>query len=249
MREAVIEVIDVHKAFGENRVLRGLDLDVEKGAIQVILGASGSGKSVLLKHMIGLLRPDAGRILIDGEDITRMGAREVMALRKKFGMVFQTSALFDSLSVGENVAFPLRVAEKGIGDEEIRRIVAEKLALVRLKGIEDRMPAELSGGMKKRVALARAVVHNPEILLYDEPTTGLDPITVESVNDLILETRRRLGVTSVVISHDIESALFIADDIAMLCDGVIISRGTPAQIRRSPHPYVQRFLHPRQAEP
>lgn len=249
MRRAVIEVIGLHKSFGANHVLRGLDLTVEKGAIQVILGASGSGKSVLLKHIIGLLRPDAGRILVDGEDITQLGSRGIMELRKKFGMVFQTSALFDSLSVGENVAFPLRVAEKGIPEEEIRRIVAEKLALVRLEGVEERMPAELSGGMKKRVALARAVARDPEILLYDEPTTGLDPITVESVNDLILETRRKLGVTSVVISHDIESALFIADDIAVLCDGVIIFRGPPAAVRRAPHPYVQRFLHPRQAEP
>lgn len=249
MRRAVIEVIDLYKSFGANHVLRGLDLTVEKGAIQVILGASGSGKSVLLKHIIGLLRPDAGRILVDGEDVTRLGPEATRALRRKFGMVFQTSALFDSLTVGENVAFPLRVAERGWSEEEIRRTVAEKLALVRLEGIEERMPAELSGGMKKRVALARAVARDPEILLYDEPTTGLDPITVESVNDLILETRRELNVTSVVISHDIESALFIADDIAVLKEGLIIERGSPEAIRRSAHPYVRRFLHPRQAGP
>ncbi|HLV61410.1 MAG TPA: ABC transporter ATP-binding protein [Fredinandcohnia sp.] len=249
MQRVVIEVVDLHKSFGKNHVLRGLNLTVEKGAIQVILGASGSGKSVLLKHIIGLMRPDSGRILVDGEDITRMSSRRIMEVRKKFGMVFQTSALFDSLTVGENVAFPLRVADVRLPEEEIRRIVAEKLALVRLEGIEDRMPAELSGGMRKRVALARAVAHDPEIVLYDEPTTGLDPITVESVNDLILETRRELGVTSVIISHDIESALFIADDIAVLHQGVIIFRGSPAEVRRAPHPYVQRFLHPRQAEP
>src|SRR5690606_38857284 len=219
MRRTVIEVIGLHKSFGPNHVLRGLDLTVEKGAIQVIIGASGSGKSVLLKHIIGLLSPDAGRIYVDGEEITRMSPREIMRVRKKFGMVFQTSALFDSLTVAENVAFPLRVGDRQYGEEEIRRIVREKLALVHPEGVEHLMPAELSGGMKKRVALARAVAHDPEIVLYDEPTTGLDPITVESVNDLILETRDRLQVTSVVISHDMASALYIADDIAVLKEG------------------------------
>jgi len=249
MSRPVIEVVGLHKSFGSNHVLRGLDLTVEKGAIQVILGASGSGKSVLLKHVIGLIKPDAGRILVNGEDITRMSPREIMEVRKKFGMVFQTSALFDSLTVGENVAFPLRVAERDLPEEEIRRIVAEKLALVHLEGVEDLMPSELSGGMRKRVALARAVARDPEILLYDEPTTGLDPITVESVNKLILETRDRLAVTSVVISHDIASALFIADDIAVLAEGRIIFRGAPREIERSDHPYVRRFLHPSAAEP
>jgi len=249
MRRTVIEVVGLHKSFGPNHVLRGLDLTVAKGAVQVIIGASGSGKSVLLKHIIGLLSPDAGHIYVDGEDITRMSAREIMRVRKKFGMVFQTSALFDSLTVAENVAFPLRVGDRKYGEEEIRRIVREKLALVHLEGVEHLMPAELSGGMKKRVALARAVAHAPEIVLYDEPTTGLDPITVESVNDLILETRDRLQVTSVVISHDMASALYIADDIAVLAEGRIIFRGSPAEIQRSDHPYVQRFLHPRAARP
>ncbi|MFO7156794.1 MAG: ABC transporter ATP-binding protein [Pseudomonadota bacterium] len=249
MRRTVIEVVGLHKSFGPNHVLRGLDLTVEKGAIQVIIGASGSGKSVLLKHIIGLLSPDAGRIYVDGEEITRMSPREIMRVRKKFGMVFQTSALFDSLTVAENVAFPLRVGDRQYGEEEIRRIVREKLALVHLEGVEHLMPAELSGGMKKRVALARAVAHDPEIVLYDEPTTGLDPITVESVNDLILETRDRLQVTSVVISHDMASALYIADDIAVLKEGRIIFRGTPEEIQRADHPYVRRFLHPRAARP
>jgi len=167
MRRTVIEVVGLHKSFGPNHVLRGLDLTVEKGAIQVIIGASGSGKSVLLKHIIGLLSPDAGRIYVDGEEITRMSPREIMRVRKKFGMVFQTSALFDSLTVAENVAFPLRVGDRQYGEEEIRRIVREKLALVHLEGVEHLMPAELSGGMKKRVALARAVAHDPEIVLYE----------------------------------------------------------------------------------
>src|SRR5690606_18344052 len=188
-------------------------------------------------------------IYVDGEEITRMSPREIMRVRKKFGMVFQTSALFDSLTVAENVAFPLRVGDRQYGEEEIRRIVRGKLALVHLEGVEHLMPAELSGGMKKRVALARAVAHDPEIVLYDEPTTGLDPITVESVNDLILETRDRLQVTSVVISHDMASALYIADDIAVLKEGRIIFRGTPEEIQRADLPYVRRFLHPRAARP
>lgn len=245
----IIEVQGLRKSFGDNEVLRGVDLQVEEGSITVILGASGSGKSVLLKHIIGLLRPDAGRILVGGQDVTRLQGRELAAIRKRFGMVFQTAALFDSMTVGDNVAFPLRVARRGMREEEIRKIVAEKLALVRLEGKEDVMPADLSGGMRKRVALARAVARDPEIILYDEPTTGLDPITVESVNDMILEARDRLGVTSVVISHDIQSSLFIADDLAVLYEGRIVFHGSPEALQRSEHPYVRHFLHPRGSRP
>lgn len=238
----IISARDVWKAFGDNRVLRGIDLDVWKGTVRVILGASGSGKSVLLKHIIGLLRPDRGSILVGGTDITRTEGKELDALRLRFGMVFQTSALFDSMTVADNVAFPLRVARTGMPEREIREIVRQKLALVHLEGVEDAMPAQLSGGMRKRVALARAVAREPEIVLYDEPTTGLDPITVGSVNEMILEAKERLGVTSLVISHDIQSALRIGDEVSFLHEGRIVFSGTPADLLQTSHPYVRRFL-------
>jgi len=238
----MIEVIDLHKSFGSNHVLRGVNLRVEAGTTTVILGGSGSGKSVLMKHMIGLLHPDSGEVRVDGEDITRLTGRDLDRVRRKCGMVFQMAALFDSMTVFENVAFPLREHRRDLREEEVRRIVREKLRLVDLHGVEDKYPAELSGGMRKRVGLARAVVLEPKIVLYDEPTTGLDPITTNSVDEMILDAKRALGVTSVVISHDIGSAFKVADELAVLYEGRIVAAGPPEAVRQSDHPHVREFL-------
>jgi len=237
----MIEIRDVHKSFGDNHVLRGINLQVPEGATTVIIGASGSGKSVLVKHMIGLLRPDEGRVIVEGEDTTNLSEREFQRVREKFGMVFQGAALFDSMSVGENVGFPLR-EHGGLKEREISEIVARKLALLSLEGTEGLYPAELSGGMRKRVGLARAIVLDPRIILYDEPTTGLDPITANSVDEMIIEAKEKLGVTSVVITHDIASSFRVGDYVAMIHEGVIVDQGPPERIRRSSHPYVQKFL-------
>lgn len=239
---AEIEVVDLHKSFGTNHVLRGVNLRVEQGTTTVILGGSGSGKSVLMKHMIGLLHPDQGKVLIEGEDITSLQGRELDRVRRKFGMVFQMAALFDSMTVLENVAFPLREHRKDLSEKQIREIVAEKLSLVELHGVEDKYPAELSGGMRKRVGLARAVVLDPKIVLYDEPTTGLDPITTDSVDQMIIDAKQALGVTSVVISHDIGSAFKVGDQLAVLYKGEIVAHGPPAALRQSDHPHVRQFL-------
>jgi len=237
----MISVRDLYRSFGEHEVLSGLNLDIEAGTTSVILGGSGSGKTVLIKHMIGLLKPDRGEVLVEGEDIVPLGDRELERVRRKFGMVFQGSALFDSMSVYENVAFPLR-EHTDLSEREIRERVAGKLALVDLHGIEEKYPADLSGGMRKRVGLARAIVRDPKIVLYDEPTTGLDPITTDYVDDMILTAKRRLGVTSVVISHDVASSFKVADRIAFLYDGKIVAHSPPAELRRSTHPVVERFL-------
>ncbi len=241
LMDAMIEIRGLYKSFGDNPVLRGIDLVAQRGQITVIIGASGSGKSVLMKHMIGLLQPDRGQVLVEGEEITGLSAQELLRVRAKFGMVFQSSALFDSMTVGDNVSFPLR-EHKHMREREIRELVATKLKLVDFVGIEHLYPAELSGGMRKRVGLARAIVRDPEILLYDEPTTGLDPITSDSVDEMIMNTRARLGITSVVISHDIASTFRIGDHVAMISDGVIVDQGPPKQLRESQHPYVQKFL-------
>ncbi len=238
---AMIEIRDVHKSFGDNHVLRGVNLQVLEGATTVIIGASGSGKSVLVKHMIGLLRPDEGKVIVEGEDTTVLSERELERVREKFGMVFQGAALFDSMTVGENVGFPLR-EHRRLPEREIADIVAQKLELLSLEGTEGLYPAELSGGMRKRVGLARAIVLDPRIILYDEPTTGLDPITANSVDEMIIEAKEKLGVTSVVISHDIASSFRVGDYVAMIHQGVIVDQGPPAHIRRSSHPYVQKFL-------
>jgi phospholipid/cholesterol/gamma-HCH transport system ATP-binding protein len=238
---AMIEIRDVHKSFGGNHVLRGINLQVPEGATTVIIGASGSGKSVLIKHMIGLLRPDAGRVIVEGEDTTVLSERELERVREKFGMVFQSAALFDSMTVGENVGFPLR-EHRRLREREIDDIVAQKLSLLSLEGAEGLAPAELSGGMRKRVGLARAIVLDPRIILYDEPTTGLDPITANSVDEMIIEAKEQLGVTSVVITHDIASSFRVGDYVAMIHEGVIVDQGSPAKIRSSSHPYVQKFF-------
>lgn len=237
----MIHIRKVHKSFDDNHVLRGIELEVAEGRTTVIIGGSGSGKSVLMKHMLGLLQPDEGQVIVDGEDISHLSERELVRVRAKFGMVFQQAALFDSMSVGDNVAFPLR--EHGqLKEAEIQEKVAEKLALVSLEGAERRFPAELSGGMRKRVGLARAIVLDPQILLYDEPTTGLDPITANNVDEMIMDAQQKLGVTSVVISHDIASSFRVGDHVAMLYQGAIVEQGTPDALRASDHPHVKEFL-------
>lgn len=237
----MIEVIDVHKSFGSLQVLRGVNLKVEKGESMTVIGGSGSGKSVLLKHVIGLLFPDRGRVIIDGQDLNSLDAHGLNERRKMFGMLFQGAALFDSLTVWENVGFALKQHTRK-SDREIREIATEKLALVGLKGVEDKMPADLSGGMKKRVGLARAIAMDAAIILYDEPTTGLDPITADSINDLIVDLRRKLGVTSVAITHDMQSAYKISDRIAMLYKGEIQEVGTVEEIRNTSNPIVRQFI-------
>lgn len=240
--EAMIRTVDLHKRFGDNHVLRGISLDFPKGTTTVILGGSGSGKTVLMKHLIGLLHPDSGQVLVDGEDIAQKEGTELNELRTKFGMVFQWAALFDSMNVGENVSFPLREHFPKMPEAEVMQRVADKLGLFGLVGIEDKFPADLSGGMRKRVGLARAIILEPQIVLYDEPTTGLDPITTAYVDEMILTTKAKLGVTSVVISHDIASAFNVADYIAFLYEGEIVEYGPPTELRASKHPFVSKFL-------
>jgi phospholipid/cholesterol/gamma-HCH transport system ATP-binding protein len=237
----MIEVMDLHKAFGDHKVLTGIDLTIDEGSTCVILGGSGSGKTVLMKHMIGLLKPDSGQVIVDGEDIVPATTDRLEQVRKKFGMVFQAAALFDSMSVYENVSFPLREHSK-ISEDEIRERVRAKLQIVGLKNVEEKFPADLSGGMRKRVGLARAIILDPKIVLYDEPTTGLDPITTDYVDEMILDAKRELGVTSVVISHDIASAFKVADNIAFLSQGLIVDQGPPDRLRHSQHPALKVFL-------
>lgn len=237
----MIELIDIHKSFGPHQVLRGVNLSVEKGESMTVIGGSGSGKSVLMKHIIGLLFPDRGRVTIDGQELNKLDDEGLNEFRKKFGMLFQGAALFDSLSVWENVGFSLKQHTK-LSDKEIRKIATEKLALVGLKDIEDKMPADLSGGMKKRVGLARAIAMDASIILYDEPTTGLDPISADAINDLIIDLRKKLGVTSVAITHDMQSAYKISDRIAMLYKGEIQEVGTPEQIKKTTNPIVRQFI-------
>jgi phospholipid/cholesterol/gamma-HCH transport system ATP-binding protein len=241
MTEPAIDVRDVWKTFGGNQVLRGVSLQMFPGTTTVVLGASGSGKTVLMKHIMGLFKPDHGEVIVDGENISAMDRQELARFRTRMGMVFQNSALFDSLSVGENVAFPLR-EHTDLPDEQIRKKVRDTLAVVELFGVEDKYPAELSGGMRKRVGLARAIVREPKIVLYDEPTTGLDPLTTESVDDMIIGAREKLNVTSVVISHDIGSAFHIGDHIAMLHNGKIVEEGPPEKLRHTTEPHTQHFL-------
>ena len=239
----MIEVSDLWKAFGDNQVLKGLDLRIERGTTCVVLGASGSGKTVLLKHVVGLLKPDRGRVVVDGVEISSLEGKALTDARRSFGMVFQGSALFDSMTVFENVAFPLCEKQRGIPSDELRARVVEKLRVVDLgEEVLELWPAQLSGGMKKRVALARALVAEPQVVLYDEPTTGLDPITTDYVDSMIVSTKERLGVTSMVISHDIASSFKVADRLAVLHDGRILAQGPPEEVRGSRDPYVQKFL-------
>ncbi len=238
----MIEVRDLKKSFGRHVVLDGVSFKVETGESVVIIGRSGGGKSILLKHLIGLLTPDAGQVLVDGEDLCGLNERQLLRVRGKFGMLFQGAALFDSLNVFENVAFALR-RRRDLSLEELRRKVAEVLDMVELSGTEEKKPSELSGGMRKRVGLARAIIYQPQIVLYDEPTTGLDPVVSDSIDRLILRVRDALKVTTVVVTHDMRSARRVGQRILMLHNGRIYASGTPDEIFASTDPVVHRFVN------
>ena len=237
----MIEVRDLKKSFGSNTILDGVSFRIEKGESVVIIGRSGGGKSVLLKHLIGLLQPDAGQVLVDGEDIVPMNERELLRVRRKFGMLFQGAALFDSMTVAENVGFAFR-QDRSLPESEVRAKVANVLEMVDLPGTEEKKPSELSGGMRKRVGLARAIIYEPQIVLYDEPTTGLDPIVSDSIDKLMLRVRDRLDVTSVVVTHDMRSARRVGQRIMMLHDKKIHATGTAEEIFNSQDPIVRRFI-------
>ncbi len=238
----MIELINIRKAFAGQDILRGVDLKIEKGESLVIIGRSGCGKSVLLKHLVGLLRPDEGRIIFEGEDTSQFNETDWNRVRSRVGMLFQGAALFDSMTVGENIGFFLREHLKW-KDDKIDDTVDRMLELVGLKGIAGKKPAELSGGMKKRVGLARAIAHNPEYVLYDEPTTGLDPIMADAIDRLIADLNKKLDITSVVVTHDMKSAYAIADRMAMLFEGRVVFQGTPDEIQKADDPLVQQFIN------
>ncbi|MBI3319642.1 MAG: ABC transporter ATP-binding protein [Candidatus Omnitrophica bacterium] len=244
----MIEIKDLTKSFDEHLVLNRVNLTIRTGETMVVIGRSGGGKSVLLKHIIGLMKPESGSVLIDGVDMTGLAGHALDDLRKKFGMLFQGAALFDSMTVEENVAFALQ-EHTHMDRQAIRQRVQDCLSLVGLQGAEELRPAELSGGMRKRVGLARAVAMNPEIMLYDEPTTGVDPIMGDVINDLIIALRDRLKVTSVVVTHDMSSAYKVADRVAMLYNGSIVEVGTPDQFRQSANPVVRQFIEGRATGP
>ena len=237
----MIEVRDLKKSFGDHEILDGVSFRIEKGESVVIIGRSGGGKSVLLKHLVALLMPDSGDVLIDGESIVGKNERQLLHVRHKFGMLFQGAALFDSMTVAENVAFPLR-RELSMPEDEVQKKVCEVLEMVELPGTQDKKPSELSGGMKKRVGLARAIIYQPQIVLYDEPTTGLDPIVSDSIDQLIALVRDRLDVTTVVVTHDMRSARRLGQRIMMLHDKKIYVTGTAEQIFNSQDPIVRRFI-------
>jgi len=237
----MIELLDVHKELGGRKVLDGLSLAVETGKTTVIIGRSGAGKSVTLKHIVGLLKPDRGLVLVDGTNVAQAPPQELAQVRRRIGMVFQSAALINWLSVKDNVALPLRETTE-MPECEIMDRVTSKLALVELADAADKMPGELSGGMRKRVGLARALVTDPSLILYDEPTSGLDPIMSARINEIIRGLRQKLGVTAIVVTHDIASAYFVGDRIAMLYDGRIIEEGTPQEIRDSSNPIVRQFI-------
>ncbi len=239
-----IRVRGLNKTFGPQHVLRGVDLDIERGRTNIIIGGSGQGKSVLMKHLMGLLHPDSGQIWVDGVDVVPFTAAEMSKLRRKFGMVFQYAALFDSMNVVENIAFPLIERYNLSRDEIMERVrdLLRRLDLAKVDGIEKKIPPELSGGQRKRVGLARALIDRPEILLYDEPTTGLDPVATKNVDEMIRQTADDFGVTSVVISHDMASTFRIGDRISMLHGGKIVVTGTPQEVLASRHPALREFV-------
>jgi len=240
MDESIIEIRNLVKSFDGHQVLRGVNLGIRKGETVTILGGSGTGKSVLLRLITGLTKPDAGMIMIGEKNIVLLKETELYPIRRRVGMLFQSGALFDSLTAGENVAYPLR-AHLNLPESEVRHVVRDKLRLVGLEGVEDKMPSELSGGMKKRVALARAIAVDPEIVLYDEPTTGLDPGNTNRICHLISELQRLLGVTSVVVTHDLDSAYNVSDRLALLSKGRIAMMGTPEEFKTSPLEEVRGF--------
>jgi phospholipid/cholesterol/gamma-HCH transport system ATP-binding protein len=237
----MIKITDLYKNFGTHRVLDGVNLEIKEGEVIVIIGRSGEGKSVLLKHIVGLLQPDKGSVEIDGQDITKMDSNELAGVQKRFGMLFQGAALFDSLTVAENVSFGLRY-NPNLSEGQIRDIVKEKLSMVGLSGIEHLKPSDLSGGMRKRVGLARAIAANPDFILYDEPTTGIDPIMGDIINDLIIDLKSKLKITSIAVTHDMVSAYKIANRIAMLYEGKIIEVGGPNEIKNTANPVVRQFI-------
>ncbi|MCK9181486.1 MAG: ABC transporter ATP-binding protein [Fibrobacteraceae bacterium] len=241
--DVMIKLCGLQKCFGSQTVLADINLDIRRGETMVIIGQSGGGKSVILKHMIGLLQPDAGKVIVDGVTISTPKSFDARTIRKKMGMLFQGGALFDSMDTGENIAFALREHHPELSEKEVQQVVTEKLNLINLvPEFRTKMPSELSGGMRKRVALARAIALSPEILLYDEPTTGLDPITSDVINDLILDMQSKLGVTSVVVTHDMVSAFKVADRIAMLYKGRIIEVGSVDEIKNTTNPFVKQFI-------
>ncbi|MFC1585425.1 ABC transporter ATP-binding protein [Fibrobacterota bacterium] len=240
----IIELKALKKSFEGQNVLNGVDLKIRRGETMVIIGASGGGKSVILKHCIGLLQPDEGEVIVNGTVISSPRHIDVKTIRKNMGMLFQGAALFDSMDVGENIKFALREHDSSLTEEQLDEIVAEKLGVINLQPeFRFKMPSELSGGMKKRLGLARVIALNPEIILYDEPTTGLDPITSDVINDLIIDMQRKLNVTSIVVTHDMVSAYKIADRIAMLFNGNIIFTGTSEQLKAAQNPYVRQFIN------
>jgi len=246
--EDFISIRKLYKKLGGQEVLRGVDLDVRAGETLVVIGRSGGGKSVLLKHIIGLMKPDSGEVLVEGQNIVELTERRLSGIRKKIAILFQSAALFDSMSVEQNIAFPL--VEAGIKDPKvIDKKVAEALEVVDLAGEQEKMPENLSGGMKKRVGLARAIVSSPACILYDEPTTGLDPIVADSINHLIRRLQKRFQVTSIVVTHDMKSAFHVADQIAYLYDGRIYFKGTPEELQASRDPVIHDFVMGRSEEP
>lgn len=243
-----IECRDVWKSFGRKSVLRGLNLVIQPGETVVIIGQSGTGKSVLLKHIVGLIYPDRGSILVDGIDITRLNRKKLFELRMRFGMVFQGAALFDSYTVEENVGLAMR-EHTDLPNDEVTRIAEEKLRMVGLEGVGDKNPAELSGGMKKRVSFARAIAMDPKCILYDEPTTGLDPINADVINNLIVKLSNELHITSIVVTHDLASAYKVGDRIVMLHDGKVLFDGTPDEVKSTNNAIVRQFIEGRAEGP
>jgi phospholipid/cholesterol/gamma-HCH transport system ATP-binding protein len=240
--EGIIELAGVHRSFNGHAVLEGVDLSVREGETLVIIGRSGTGKSVALKHIMGLLSPDRGTVSVFGENLATLSWRRVLALRLKIGYLFQGGALLNWMTIAENVALPLREHRPGLGEAQIARTVEAKLEVVEMQAARDKLPSEVSGGMKKRAGLARAIVLDPAVILYDEPTSGLDPVMAGSINQLVCHTREVTGATQVVVTHDMESAYAIADRIAMLHQGRIIAVGTPDEIRSSKDPVVRQFI-------
>lgn len=240
----MINIVELHKSFSGQKVLRGVNLQIPRGKVTVIIGPSGCGKTVLLRHIIGLLKPDSGKVVVDGTDLQMLSGKKLNDFRKQFGMLFQNAALFDSMTVFDNVAFPLVESMRGkrVNMRFVKNVVEDKLKLVGLEGTGNKMPSELSGGMRKRVGLARAIILKPKIILYDEPTTGLDPIMAAAIDELIISMQRKLDVTSIVISHDIESAFRVADQIAMVHEGRIVECGAPQVFDRSTIEVVRHFL-------
>jgi len=248
MSEPLIRFEGLFKAFGPKKIYEGLDLEVRKGETLTVIGGSGTGKSVLLKCLIGLQAPDAGRVVFDGQDITELDEDAFLPIRKRVAMVFQGAALFDSLTVGENIAYPLREHDRSKSAEDLQQIVKRKLELIDLPGIEDMNPSDLSGGMRKRVGLARAIATDPEVILWDEPTTGLDPISTRVIDDLIVSMKRQLGCTSIVVTHDMDSAFRVSDRMAMLHGRRIVEVGTVQQMQQSQRQEVRAFFDARKTD-